>query len=251
MEVLLLLGAIVGGFWLIGRISEWLNPPSRPPTATPPSERGSSGGGASPGARGDTYRPRPPSSSRPKVVFRDVDGHGAEPDISGLHDAFTGAPLNRQLGLAQCSNCSVYYHAESVEIIRAENAGRCVACGQAAIRISSAKTEQSGRDHQPDVVTLADYSQHMGRVVTFAGRVVSVKRSRRGSDYAVMFEQATWARGFKLVFFRGSVGKVGGEAFVNSLAGKHVTVRGLLIQHERFGPEIIISERSMILSVRP
>lgn len=180
-----------------------------------------------------------------------MDGPGAEADISGLHDAFTGAPLNRRLGLAQCSNCLVYYHAESVDIIRSENGGRCVACGQPAIRSSSATEERSGRDHQPDVVTLHNYNQHIGRVVTFAGRVVAVKRSRRGSDYAVMFEQASWTRGFKLVFFRGSVAKVGGEAFVNSLAGKHVTVRGLLIRHERFGPEIVISERSMILSVRP
>ncbi len=127
MEGLLLLGAIIAGFWLIGRISEWLNPPRTPPTSVPPVERRRPQTGA--GARKDTYRPSPPSSSRAQVTFRSMDGPGAEADISGLHDAFTGAPLNRRLGLAQCSNCLVYYHAESVDIIRSENGGRCVACG--------------------------------------------------------------------------------------------------------------------------
>ena len=68
-------------------------------------------------------------------------------------------------------------------------------------------------------------------------------------DFAVMFEQASWTKGLKLVFFRGAVGAVGGREFITGLQGRTVRVRGLLIRHPRFGPEIIISERSMILSV--
>jgi hypothetical protein len=68
-------------------------------------------------------------------------------------------------------------------------------------------------------------------------------------DYAVMFENTSWTKGLKLVFFRGAVRAVGGPDFIHSLAGRTVRVRGLLINHSRFGPEIVISERGMILGV--
>jgi hypothetical protein len=86
--------------------------------------------------------------------------------------------------------------------------------------------------------------------VTFEGAVRAVRKSRRGQDYAVMFEQAGWTRGLKLVFFRGAVGKVGGPRFIQGLTGRTVRVRGFLLNHPLFGPEIVISERSMILEVR-
>jgi hypothetical protein len=86
-------------------------------------------------------------------------------------------------------------------------------------------------------------------VVTFEGDVKAVRVSRRGSDYAVMFEDKTWRTGFKLVFFRGAVRKVGGPEFIKNLDGHRMRVRGLLVKHPRFGPEIIISERNMILEV--
>ena len=107
-----------------------------------------------------------------------------------------------------------------------------------------------GRDFAPDVVTLSNYRDYVGSVVTFEGYVYGVNESRRGNDFAVMFENKSWVRGFKLVFFRGAVQKVGGSRYIKSLQGKTVRVRGLLIQHERFGYEIIISEKSMILSVK-
>jgi hypothetical protein len=171
--------------------------------------------------------------------------------LAGLHDAFTGARLNPSLGFFQCANCKVYYHAASFAVLREENSSRCVACGAAAV---VALTEQQskttkGRDYNPDVVTLANFRQHFDRVVTFEGRVHGVKLSRRGMDYAVMLENASWTKGLKLVFFRGAVSAVGGPDFINSLAGRTVRVRGLLINHARFGPEIIISERGMIFGV--
>lgn len=173
--------------------------------------------------------------------------------LAGLHDAFTGAPLDIGLGLHQCTTCKVYYHTDSVAVLREENHSRCVACGTGSI-IALTKAQAStsrGRDYNPDVVTIANFGQHFDRVVTFEGRVQTVKVSKRGSDYAVMFQNATWTKGLKLVFFRGAVRKVGGPQFIESLNGRKVRVRGLLINHSRFGPEIIISERRMILEVAP
>jgi hypothetical protein len=65
-----------------------------------------------------------------------------------------------------------------------------------------------------------------------------------------MLEAKAWTKGLKLVFFRRSLERAGGAEFVQSLEGRRVRVRGLLIEHALFGPEIIVSERSMILEVR-
>jgi hypothetical protein len=110
--------------------------------------------------------------------------------------------------------------------------------------------QQGGINYDPNVVTLANVHLHVGRVVTFEGYVHQVHQSRRQKDYAVMFENASWTKGFKMVFFRGSVLRVGGPTFIYSLRGRSVRVRGLIIDHPRFGLEILVSERSMILSVR-
>jgi hypothetical protein len=206
----------------------------------------------------EVYRPSPPKSRRPRIVFDPAKGgtRGSLPTgeaLAGLHDAFTGAPLDLRLGLHQCSACKVYYHGESVAVLREENASRCVACGAGsivALTPGQAKTSR-GRDYSPDVVTLANYRVHFDRVVTFEGQVRSIKISRRGMDYAVMFENASWTKGLKLVFFRGAVRSAGGPAFINSLQGHTVRVRGLLTNHHQFGPEIIISERGMILEISP
>jgi hypothetical protein len=80
--------------------------------------------------------------------------------------------------------------------------------------------------------------------------VVDVRVSRRGKDYAVMFEDKSWRSGFKLVFFRGAVRSVGGSSYIRRLRNKTVRVRGLLVKHDQFGPEIIISQKSMILEVK-
>lgn len=170
-------------------------------------------------------------------------------NLEGLRDAFTGAPLDLKLGLYRCSTCQVYYHRESFEVVQSENGGRCVACASATI-IQVFGQSSPGRNFTPDVVTLANFREHFGRVVTFEGDVRMVRASQRGTDFAVMFEQKSWVTGFKLVFFRQAVRKVGGPAFVKRLEGRRVRVRGLLINHAQFGPEIIISERSMILDIK-
>ncbi|MBE3681826.1 MULTISPECIES: hypothetical protein [Vibrio] len=172
-------------------------------------------------------------------------------DLSGLHDAFTGAPLDKNLGLHQCQRCKVFYHSESVTVLKEANAGQCVACPSTQIRaVNVGQEKKSGRDYTPEVITLSNYREHVGSVVTFEAKVIEVKESRRGSDFAVMFERKSWTQGFKLVFFRRAVTKVGGKPYISSLGGKTVKVRGLVVNHPKYGYQIIVSEKSMILGAR-
>jgi hypothetical protein len=242
MEVLLFFVGVWLLFWFGSKIYGFFNPSAPRPSGTRSPNR------TSPKLDPDKYRPRPPSRN-PKIQFGPISPSPA-PDLEDLHDAFTGAPLNPTLGLYQCTNCRVYYHSESFDVLREENAQRCVACGSGAIVARSAQEASTGRgrDYDPNVITLANFRSHFDRVVTFEGLVREIKVSKRGEDYAVMFEQASWSKGLKLVFFRGSILDAGGVAF--SLKGRHVRVRGLLINHRVFGPEIIITDRNMILDVR-
>ncbi|MFM0096385.1 hypothetical protein PQQ87_12285 [Paraburkholderia nemoris] len=144
----------------------------------------------------------------------------------------------------------MFYHEDSIELLRAENSGKCVSC-QATTLVAFARGQRpgAGKDFTPAVVTLADYHKHVGSVVTFEGFVPLVRESKRGNDFAVMFEKKSWKEGFKLVFFRGAVQTVGGRPYISSLEGKRIRVRGLLKKHQTFGYEIIVSEPGMILSV--
>jgi hypothetical protein len=247
MEFLLIIGGIWLAVVLLRRVMGERNSPETPVSSHRPTPAPSP-------KRTDTYRPTSHLPGKPRIVFETPRQGGPMPSgeaLAGLHDAFTGAPLNPRLGLFQCTSCKVYYHADSVAVLREENGSRCVACGTAAVvaLTESSTKSTTGRDYNPDVVSLANFRQHFDRVVTFEGRVHAVKVSRRGTDYAVMFENAPWTKGLKLVFFRGAVRAVGGPDFINSLSGRTVRVRGLLINHASFGPEIIISERGMILRV--
>jgi hypothetical protein len=260
MTFILIIGAIWFIFWVIGKASG--PKPSAPPPRT--QSRGTTSTGTT--SRTNT----PPPTPRNETVYRPQSGHNAGspisfkssnafelppntiPDIAGLHDAFTGALLNPSLGLYQCSSCKVFYHTESLEVIRQENNGRCVACASTNIQIVTDKAgqKQGGRDYDPNVVTLANYKEHVGRVVTFEARVQNVLTSRSGNDYAVMFENTGWVKGFKLVFFRKTISTVGGANYIQSLSGKTIRVRGLVKKHEKFGYQIIVSQKSMILSAR-
>jgi len=177
-------------------------------------------------------------------------GTAAASSFAGLVDALTGVPLQLQLGLFQCQRCRVFYHTQSFEVIRVQNGGKCVSCGHTTIVSVTGGAKPSGQNAEVRVITLGDYQNHVGRVITFEGRVCKVLSSRRGTDYAVMFEDRSWTRGFKMVAFGGNIGSVGGAAFLLGLEGRRVRVRGLLINHETFGYEIIISDRAMVLSVQ-
>jgi len=203
----------------------------------------------------NVYRPSADARGqrRPAIAFKE-NGSGTGPptdiDIKDLVDALTGAPLQLNAGLFQCQHCKVFYQAQSVEVIRSENAGRCVSCLHAELVSVTGRREQRGRNADVNVITLDNYRQYVGHVITFEGRVHTVLTSRRGTDYAVMFENCRWNEGFKMVAFRGAIERIGGERFLYSLANRTVRVRGLLIKHNYFGYEIIISDRAMILSVR-
>jgi hypothetical protein len=203
-----------------------------------------------------TFRPNRSPRTSPKIDFStnfgESGGDVSVGSLDGLHDAFTGAPLDRLLGLNQCQSCKVYYHDESLEVLKSENSSQCVACGGAQIvaLVAGKESPFKGRNFDPDVISLDNFRDHYNRVITLEARVVAVRVSRRGTDYALMFEKKSWTKGLKLVFFRGSVRKVGGAAFIKGLEGRKVRVRGLLINHRTFGPEIIVSERSMILETK-
>jgi hypothetical protein len=203
----------------------------------------------------NVYRPSASvvGQRRPIIVFNEESAESGPPtdlDIKDLVDALTGAPLHLDGELYQCQQCKVFYQAQSLEVIRTVNGGRCVSCLQAELVIVTGRREQRGRNADVGVITLANFREYVGHVITFEGHVKTVLTSRRTPpDYAVMFEGGGWTQGFKMVAFRGSVNRIGGEQFLYSLADRHVTVRGLLIRHEQFGYEIIISERAMILSI--
>lgn len=203
-----------------------------------------------------TFRPSSSNRTNSNISFKTTTTNDSSTnvpnvtDLEGLHDAFTGAPLDKSLGLNQCQSCKVYYHTESLQVLREANNSQCVACQSTnIIAVVAGDRSTGGKDYTPNVVTLQNYKQHEGSVVTFEGRVHKVNESRRGNDFAVMFEDKSWVRGFKLVFFRGAVRKVGGASYINGLSGKKVKVRGLVVKHPKFGYEIIVSEKSMILSV--
>jgi hypothetical protein len=96
---------------------------------------------------------------------------------------------------------------------------------------------------------LDTYQAHVGRVITFEGIVRNVLTSRRGTDYAVMFEYKNWRNGFKMVAFQGATDSVGGSRFLLGLQGRTVRVRGLLVYHAIFGYQIVVTDRKMILNI--
>ena len=206
-----------------------------------------------------TFRPSTTARRSSSIQFTDsstasTPSEASKPpkefDFRGLHDALTGAALDIGRGLFQCTTCKVFYHNDSIELLRAENSGRCVSCQSTTlVAIARGSKAAAGKDYTPSVVTQADYHKHVGTVVTFEGFVPVVRESARGNDFAVMFENKGWKKSFKLVFFRDAVTAAGGRPYINSLQGKTVRVRGLLKNHATFGYEIIVSEPGMILSV--
>lgn len=199
----------------------------------------------------NTYRPK--NTTRRKINFNTIEdttsfSNEDTSNLKDLKDAFTGAPLDVSLGLYKCNNCQVYYHTESYKILVNENSGMCMACNSSTI-ISVSKIKEDARNATPNAITLNNYKKHVGHVIEFEAYVTSVKESRRGNDFAIMFENKSWVNGFKMVFFRGSISKCGGNSYIKSLNGKTIKIRGLLVNHSRFGYEIIISDPKQIIKV--
>lgn len=180
-------------------------------------------------------------------------------------DAFTGEGLKAALGIFQCFQCQVYYHRGSVETLKAENAGQCVSCQSISIRQITLKSIRPGfrsaaaeapidralaSADKTGPVTLINYREHVGRVVTFEGFVPRVLASRKGRHFAIMFQNRDWAHGFKAVVLHPDLPAVGGEPFVRNLEGRTVRIRGLVQKHEEFGHQIMVTDRSMIEDIR-
>ena len=199
-----------------------------------------------------------PTAGKPKspVRFNPV-GHqsgqitgSTSSSLSEINDAFTGRRLNSNSAIYECTTCHVFYQSGSMEVLREANNAKCMVCGSTQIaRHGETASRGRARNYTPDVVTLHNYREHIGQVITFTGRVCEVKRSRTGLDFAVMFERKPWAKGLKMVAFKGSTARLGGASKLMSYAGKTLTIRGLLIQHSIFGPEIIVDDPAMIIRV--
>ncbi len=256
MEVILFFGALWLIFIVFNAVTKDRSNPTDTPTSTtrqshtPPPSRPAKK------QNDQTFRPSARSPASNKISFKNTSSSGggsnsvATVELDGLHDAFTGAPLDKALGLNQCQSCKVYYHTESLQVLREVNDSKCASCQSTnIISVVAGSKTTGGKDYTPNVVTLENYKKYEGKVVTFEGLVHQVNESRRGNDFAVMFEAKSWVRGFKLVFFRDGVRKVGGKPYITKLSGKTVKVRGLVVKHPKFGYEIIVSEKSMILSV--
>ena len=252
MEILLLIGLAI---WIVSAIIQHFR--KDPSGSLPPPSSHRTPGPTPPRTKSDPTIYRPSNSvqtqTQPRISFRDTPTFTNAPldlDIADLVDGLTGVPLRSAVGLYQCRRCKVFYHPDSFDVITAENGGRCVSCLQPELAKISDHRDQRGQNATVGVVTLETYRQHTGHVVTFEGRVAKVLVSRRGKDYAVMFEEKTWTQGFKMVVFRGKVQRIGGPNFLKSLVGRTVRVRGLLILHGRFGYEIVVSDAAMILGVQ-
>lgn len=195
--------------------------------------------------------PKPPS--RPVIQFRPViePTITSDPKFEDLQDALTGEKLDAKRGLYQCNQCKVFYHSENYAILKDINSSKCVACQSTDIRPAT-QTSQTSRSSAftPNVITLENYKNFVGQVVTFEGFVYTIRESERyPGNFAVMFEDKSWTRGFKLVFLKNATYRMGGDSFVYSLANKKVRVRGLIVKDDIFGYEIVVTEKQMILGV--
>jgi hypothetical protein len=200
------------------------------------------------------HRPNPDAgSSRQQIRFVDADPPRraglADGDLADLVDAVTGAPIRAEPGLRQCQRCKVLFQEESYRFLIAQNRGQCASCGDTRLTIYGGAKVQERRNAAASLVPLSKVRDMVRQTVLFEGRVVKVLTSRRGTDHAVMFEDTTWSKGFKMVAFQGNVDAIGGAAFLRGLTGRTVRVRGLVTYNRRFGYSIVVTQRSMILGI--
>lgn len=81
------------------------------------------------------YRPRAsPFGRRRAEAGGDANWVASRPDVEGLRDAYSSATIDPDRALYRCGGCQAWYHDESVEALRRENAGRCALCGSADLR---------------------------------------------------------------------------------------------------------------------
>jgi hypothetical protein len=93
-------------------------------------------------ARSDrVYRPRAtPGGFTGRATGRDAPGDAGtnwvvrRGELEGVRDAYSSAAIDPDAPLWCCAACQACYHRQSVEALRAQNAGRCALCGSADLR---------------------------------------------------------------------------------------------------------------------
>lgn len=169
--------------------------------------------------------------------------------LKDINDALTGEQIDPGKEVYQCRKCRVYYHGSSLEILKEMNYGNCVSCGSKSMaKVESLKEHKRGVNARPSAITIDNYRDFIGRVVTFEGYVPKVEIS--GKSYSVMFENKPWREGLKMLVLRQYVDLLGGADFLRGLQGKILRVKGLLTRHPEYGDEILVVDRTMILDIR-
>jgi hypothetical protein len=206
-------------------------------------------------ARPSSAGARAPQRPRSTTIRFDTErpATGAADSVrqaSDVRDGVTGQTIDPSRGVVRCATCHVCYQAESFELIEQQNFRRCAACGGGSFApipgVSSRGVRASNQETA--TVTLANYRWMVDQVVVFEGECVAVYPSASGSSYAVMFENARWTDGFKLVIPQHTVRFVG-EQYIRNLAGKRIRVRGLIVNDPVYGYEIMLNGDARILAV--
>lgn len=229
-----------------------------PPSRGTSSPRPRAGQPPAPPQKPNQYRPRASAPSTSGISFNTDTNAGTSTTLNEqVTDFLTGAKFTTTATTYQCKECFAFYSADSYDLLRSANDGQCASCrspslvalgGKPARNATQSSPLASGTS-APGVATLQNYKSFVGRVATFKGNVVKVTESRRGGDFAVMFEDKSWKLGFKLVFFKGALGSLGGPRYAQGLAGKTISIRGLIVNHPQFGYQIIVNQPGMILRV--
>ncbi len=101
-----------------------------------------------------------------RTAFTVTDRGDSCPGVDGgdLVDALTGALLQPDAGLFQCRRCRVFYQQASVEVLRAENDGRCIGCLQAELVCVRVRREQYGLAVGGDAFARYNYRRYAAQV---------------------------------------------------------------------------------------
>jgi hypothetical protein len=55
-------------------------------------------------------------------------------ELEGVRDAYSSAAIDPQAALWRCGGCQAFYHQGSVDVLDAQNGGRCALCGSGDLR---------------------------------------------------------------------------------------------------------------------
>ncbi len=169
------------------------------------------------------------------------------PKLNIFTDVLSGNILESGQVFYQCSRCFLFYSAESVKRITNSIKFFCTNCGEEIELDPDNHDFKNGKNYLPPQVDLVNFMRYVRRVVSFEGQVVEIKWSSENDVLVIKFQDASWSDALKIpVFGEKGISDLGGEDFIFSLQGVKIKVRGLLIQHPRFGYEILTHKRSMI-----